>query len=189
MNNPFATLDIQRYRPRRALTHHAFPVSEKLYLRLRQPASQGRRTLATFQTMPLIRRSEDAPAEPLSVDRARAWEELAKWVQYCVISADEVVQQGQYENRLKWQKWAHLGRQRPGLDDLYDWRQDKDTLERLRPLYRPVAEKLTNVIGPPSRTDADALYPNPFEDEGLSDDARRLIRDLKAIFGPDIVRD
>lgn len=145
--------------------------------------------LGTFQTMPLIQRSDDAPPEPLPVDRARAWAELAKWVQYCVISADSVVQQGQYENRLKWQRWAHLGKQRPGPNDLYDWRRDEDTLQRLRPRYRPVADKLIDAIGAPSRADANALYPNPFEDEGLSDDARRLIRDLKAIFGPDIVRD
>ena len=106
-----------------------------------------------------------------------------------VISTDPAVQQGQYENRLKWQNWAHLGRERPGAEDLYDWRRDSETLERLRPLYERARSKLIRVIGRPSKADVAARHPNPFEDEGLSDDARRLIRDLKAVFGPDILRD
>lgn len=31
---------------------------------------------------------------------------------------------------------------------------------------------------------ATVCHPNPFESEELSDDARRLTRDLKAVFGP-----
>lgn len=169
--------------------HGGHPVSETLYLRLRERSSPERRTLASLTPVPLVQESNRTHPVPLPSDRARAWDELAQWIRYYVIYPDSVVQDGQYRNRLKWQQWAHQGADRPTADHLYDWRQDKATLQRLRPCYEPVAAKLTEVIGAPSRADAGALYPNSFEDGGLSDDARRLIRDWKTVFGRERIRD
>ncbi len=163
----------------------------KRYLRLRARASGGRRTLASLTPVPLVAPPDPPSADPfvLPSDRARAWEELAQWICHYVIYADPTVQEGQYRNRLQWQAWAHRGTDKPAQEDLYDWRRDEATLQRLRPSYRAAVDRLGQAVGWPQRGDIAEVYPNPFEDEGLSDDARRLIRDLKAIFGPDIVRD
>lgn len=188
MTEPFARLEVRRYRPKRRRTYGDHRVIETLYLRLRDRASSDRRTLASLSPVPLVRVSNGAGPVPLPADRARAWDELAQWICYYVIYPDPAVQDGQYQNRLRWQQWAHRGAERPSADDLYDWRRDESTVARLRPHYRSVAEKLIEAIGAPSRADAAALHPNPFEDEGLSDDARRLLRDLRAVFGRELVQ-
>lgn len=184
------TLEVRRYRPKRDREHQGCRVVAKRYLRLRHGESGDRRTLATLTPVPLVAPPEAASEDPrvLPSDRARAWEELAQWICHHVIYADPVVQQGQYRNRLAWQAWAHRGAEKPAHQDLYDWRRDEETLRRLRPSYAAAAERLGSVIGWPRRDDIAEVYPNPFEDEGLSDDARRLIRALKAVFGPDVIR-
>ncbi|MFB6286173.1 MAG: hypothetical protein ABEK03_06315 [Candidatus Bipolaricaulia bacterium] len=185
------TLDVRRYRPKRQRDHQSYRVIGKRYLRLRERDADSRRTLASLTPVPFVAPPETPSDDPgvLPSDRAKAWEELAQWICHFVIYADPTVQEGQYRNRLAWQAWAHRGADRPSDEDLYDWRRDDATLERLRPFYAATADRLGNAIGWPRRSDIAEVYPNPFEDEGLSDDARRLIRDLKAIFGPDIVRD
>lgn len=191
MTEPFARLEVQRYRPKRERRHHDRPVVEMLYLRLRSRDPNDRRTLASLTPVPLVATgdADDDGFRALPADRARAWEELGQWICHLVIYPDEVVKAGQDRNRILWQSWAHDGADRPTSDDLYDWRRDETALDRLRASYASVAARLGDVVGWPSRADIAARHPNPFEDEGLSDDARRLVRDLKAIFGTESVRD
>lgn len=188
-NEPFATLEVRHYRPKQARFYDGWPIVETLYLRLRGRSGNKRATLATLTPVPLVADADSAAPTPMPSDRARSWEELIQWICYYVIYADPAVQEGQYQNRLAWQAWAHRGAEKPSQDELYDWRRDDATLQRLQPWYMATAQRLGGAVGWPGRSDIAEVYPNPFEDEGLSDDARRLIRDLKAIFGPDIVRD
>ncbi len=185
------TLDVRRYRPKRQRDHRGYRVIAKRYLRLRERDADSRRTLASLSPVPLVAGPQAATEDPCALpsDRAKAWEELAQWICHFVIFADPTVQAGQYQNRLAWQAWAHRGADRPSNEDLYDWRRDEATLKRLRPSYAAAADRLADAVGWPGRGDIAAVYPNPFEDEGLSDDARRLIRDLKAIFGDHCLRD
>lgn len=189
MTEPFARLEIRRYRPKREQFRKGHRVVEKRYLRLRPPGSADRRTLASLTPIPLVERDDPSvqEAQVLPSDRAGAWEELGRWICHLVIYPDEAVKAGQDANRNRWQQWAHDGAPRPTTDDLYDWRHDEAALQRLRASYAPLAAKLRDAIGRPSRSDIAERYPNPFEDEGLSDDARRLIRDLKAVFGADLM--
>jgi len=191
MTDGSLTLEVRRYRPKRDRAHQGCRVLAKRYLRLRHRASGDRRTLASLTPVPLVASPEASSEDPhvLPSDRACAWEELAQWVCHYVIYADPAVQEGQYRNRLAWQAWAHRGAEKPTHEDLYDWRRDEATLRRLRPTYERAVTRLRDAVGRPSRADVDARYPNPFEDEGLSDDARRLIHDLKAIFGEGALRD
>lgn len=181
-------LHVRRYCPKRVRHRRVHPVRERLYLYLRLRERQGS-SYETIASLAPVSRVELEGSDALHVlpeDRARAWEELAGWIKHLVIFPDPVVREGQYRNRLKWERWEReLGR-RPREDELYDWRRDAERLERLRPRYQRAAERLRRELGSPRRADFDRRYPNRYGDEGLSDRARGVLRDLKALFGPEI---
>jgi hypothetical protein len=173
-------------RAKRRRTEAGQPNAEKLSLRLYRLEDGVRKTLANLSPIPFASKREGLP-QITPTDRARAWEEFSRWIVYLIITSDPAVQEGQYQNRLKAESWAHGLGEQPKEDELYDWRTDKAMLERLRPRYARVMEKLCGVVGRPRREDFDRLYPNRYEDEGLSDRARQALRDLKALFGPEIL--
>lgn len=170
-----------RYRPRRARTHRGHPVEDLLYVYVCRRAPGGeRRTLGRLSPIPRVSRRSGPPA-PLPEDRARAWEELVRWVLHLIVFPDPRVQEGQYQNRLRWEGWERGLAPRPDPETLYDWRRDPATLARLRPQWLPAFQALARWIGPPRREDFAALYPNRYGDEGLSDRARRAWHDLRAL--------
>lgn len=122
-------------------------------------------------------------------DRARAWQSLAAWVEHLLVFPHPAVVEGQYQNRLKWESWAHAGKGRPAHDALYDWQADEGVLEALRPAHRRLRARLEQAVGRPRLADLGALYPNRYDDLGFSDAARKAICELKAVFGADVFAD
>lgn len=179
-------LEVRRPHPKRQRIQAGQSAAERLSLRLYRRGDGLRKTLATLAPISLTPQGE-APPQITPSDRARLWEELSRWIVYLVITPDPTVQEGQYQNRLKAESWAHGHGEQPKEDELYDWRTDKATLGRLRPRYAPVMRKMCEAMARPRQADFDALYPNRYEDEGLSDRARQALRDLKALFGPEIL--
>jgi hypothetical protein len=161
-------------------------LKEKLALQLYCCESRSRNVLATLSPVPLTRKGQ-GPAKILPADRVRAWEELARWIVYLVITPDPVVQEGEYQNRLKAENWAHGHGEQPQEDKLYDWRTDQAALERLRPRYARVIQKMCQAVGRPSQKDFELIYPNRYKDEWLSDQTRQALRDLRALFGPEVI--
>ncbi|MBS3812814.1 hypothetical protein KGY64_03215 [Candidatus Bipolaricaulota bacterium] len=122
--------------------------------------------------------------EPIGKDVARAWKSASEWLQELVVHRDEHVKDGLYKNRLKAEEEHFLGE---GSEETYRWQEDEETLTSLRPAYRSITEGLIEGIGKPSRSDFDSLYPHEFDDPGLSERARRAVRDLKAVFGREVL--
>lgn len=128
--------------------------------------------------------STDDISKPYGPDRARVWKKTGEWLRQLVVEAHPVIQDMTYENRLKAEESYFHGKEDP---DYYEWQEDEETLAKIRGSYREVKEKLADRIGRPARSDFDELYPHKYDDPGLSERARRAVRDLKAIFGSDIV--
>ncbi len=188
MNAKPNTLEIRRRKPQRAVEHGGRPVRRTLYLRLRGKAEGGRPTLATLTPVPLVEPAGGGEPAPLPADRARAWEELSNWICHYLIYPDPTIQGGQHRNRLLWQRWTHQGAPRPRAEDQYDWRRDEETLARLRLRFVAWRERLVKAIGRPRLEDFERLYPNELDDLGPTEAARRAVRELRAVFGPDFVR-
>jgi hypothetical protein len=176
------TLQIRRYRPQRAVSRGGRPVAVRLYLQLRR----GSQAVARLPAVSLVAGS-GGPPQPLPADRARAWEELTRWMCHLVVFGDPAVVAGQNENKHRWQAWAHQGAPRPSPAELYDWQRDEAALERLRPRFRRCRERLVRALGAPRVADFEALYPSETPDLGLSEKAQRIVRQARAVFGPDLV--
>ena len=179
-------LEVRRSRPKRPLAEGEQSSAEELSLLLCRRVGEARKAVATLSPIPILHRGEGHP-HIAPADRAHAWEELTRWIVYLIITPDPAVQEGQYQNRLKAENWAHGHAEQPREDELYNWRTDKATLERLRPRCVHIAQTMCDAVGHPKREDFDRLYPNPYEDEDLSDRARQAVRDLRAAFGSEIL--
>ena len=182
-----AYLKVEKRQPLGSEQRKGFPVVEELCLSLREDSEEREKVLATLSPIPRVLREGASTPETLPSDRALAWEELTRWIEYLFIFTDPEVQEKQYENRLKLEGAQLFLRERPPEQELYDWRIDESLLQRLRSRYASVTETMCAVVGNPHKDDFDRLYPNPYEDEGLSDQARWVLRSLKAVFGKDIL--
>ena len=175
-------LDVSRKRPQAPEVREGRAVQWVLQLRLVAKEGTELRELGKLPPVPLVQATDGAQAQALPADRARTWHELLRWVEHLYIFADPEIQEKQYENRFKWES-----AQRPTHRELYDWKQDEPVLQRLRPAYQALGDELAAAIGRPQAQDFAKLYPNLYDDVGLSDDARRVIRELSAVFGSDFV--
>lgn len=117
-------------------------------------------------------------------DRAKTWKKVSEWVQDIVIDNNPVIQEKRYQNRVKAESSYLHGHEDP---ELYEWQEDEEILEEMRPQYSSLRYKLVEQIGKPTRSDFAELYPHKYDDPGLSEQARRTVRDLKAVFGSDIL--
>jgi hypothetical protein len=189
MNREFAYLTIEQTAPQNGMLHHGHRVAKVLTFILETREKRARKTLATFSPLYFVSASKKERATLLPEDRARTWEELAKWIEFLVIFPEPTVQTKQYENRLKLEGAQFSLRPQPTEQELYDWRIDEPLLRKLRPRYATITEKMIETIGRPHKADFSLLYPNPYddEDEGLSDQARWALRSLKAVFGKEIL--
>ncbi len=122
--------------------------------------------------------------DPYGPDRAKVWKKTGEWIQQLAIKSHPTIQENTYENRVKAEESYVHGKDQP---DFYEWQEDEDTLVEIRPKYRQIRQELIDEIGKPTREDFDNLYPHKYDDPGLSEHARRTVRDLKAVFGQDIV--
>lgn len=188
MAKQIAYLDIRRYRPKRNKAHQGFPVVETLNIHLRQRNGKSYTSLGKLPSIVRIRLLDENKPTILPADRAKAWQELARWIEHLLIFGDATVVDGQYENRLKWEGWERSLVDRPQPKNLYDWQKDESALQRLRPQYRTLRDKLAAAIEEPRAEDFDTLYPNEYDDVGYSDDARRAIKEMKAVFGSEFVK-
>lgn len=178
------SLEVRRRRPRAPGVHEGHTVQRVLHLRLVKKEGAQARELGSLPPVPLVQAPDGTQEQALPLDRARTWHELLRWVEHLYIFADPQIQERQYQNRFKWENSAG---QRPAPQELYDWKQDESALQRLRPAWRALGDTLAAAIGRPQGPDFAALYPNLYDDVGLSDDARRVIRELNAVFGSDFV--
>lgn len=160
-------------------------ILEKIDLSIKRYNGNSSKTVGRLTSIPIISLMGSNSHIP-SECRARAWKELAGLIKVSLLFKDPVVKEGQYQNRLQWESWERSLRKRPTKSDLYDWRKDNQVLSRLRPRYERLGQKLSRVIGAPTRDDLEALHPNEFDDLGLSEESRRIVQDLKAIFTEDI---
>ncbi|MBS3786695.1 hypothetical protein KGY79_00700 [Candidatus Bipolaricaulota bacterium] len=126
----------------------------------------------------------DGSSKPHGPDRAKTWKKVSEWIQEIVIDNNPVIQEKRYQNRVKAESSYLFNREDP---DLYEWQEDEETLEEMRLLYSNIKNKLLEEIGKPVRSDFAELYPHKYDDPGLSERARRIVYDLKAVFGPDIL--
>ncbi len=122
--------------------------------------------------------------KPVEVDVARAWKAANEWIQELVVYRDERVRKKIHENRVKDETNHYRGVK---TEEKFRWQYDEETMKDLRPIYRPVKEKLIEDLGNPKRSAFASLFPHEFDDLGLSGRARRAVRDLKAVFGEDIL--
>jgi len=182
-----AYLDIRHHRPKRPTWHEGQPVVEVIYLCLRKREAGKYTSLGALPRLFKIRPNPQRQPEIRARDRALVWKELAGWVEHLIVFPDPAVVAGQYDNRLQWEGWERSLAGKPEAKDLYDWQRDEQTLARLRPQYEKLRDKLAAIIGPPHAQDIDALYPNEYDDIGYSDDARKAIKELRAVFGSDFV--
>ncbi len=183
-------LEVSRHRLRQSLVTVDGIVRTTVYLRLRGTVRRTdrpvRQTLGSLPRVRLISDSAGSGVMPHCEDRGKAWQALADWIKFTIIFKDPAVERGQYENRLKAEDWAHRGTAQSRKADLYDWQRDESVLQRLRPRYRPLRDRLMEAIGRPRQADFDRLYPNEYDDIGFSDAARKRIKELKVVFGSDI---
>ncbi|MFW6048892.1 MAG: hypothetical protein ACOC88_01835 [Candidatus Bipolaricaulota bacterium] len=128
--------------------------------------------------------STDQSIKPVGKDVARVWKSASEWLQELVVHRDELVKDGLYKNRLKAEEEHFRGEE---SKETYRWQEDEETLTSLRPAYRSITKGLIERIGKPTRSDFDSLYPHEFDDPGLSERARRAVRDLKAVFGREVL--
>jgi len=135
----------------------------------------------------LVSSGEDGPSsgKTYGPDRARAWKKASEWVQEIVIDQDPLVEEKRYQNRVKAEQAYLYRREDP---ELYQWQDDEENLKKLRTKYSGLKRALVERIGRPTRRDFAELYPHEYEDPGLSERARRAVRDLKAVFGAGTVR-
>jgi hypothetical protein len=179
---------IRRHAPPKITKHESHPVAQILHLSLYRRESGKVKTLAKLTPIRFVQIKKGAMPDVLPIDRAKTWEELISWIKHFVIFPDPAVQEGQYQNRLLWENWAHSAGERPKEDALYDWQRDEPALVKLRPRYLHLAARLAELVGQPKRSDFDLLYPNEYDDEGLSDPARQAMRDLRILFGAEIIK-
>lgn len=159
------------------------PVNHSLFFKLKFRSQEEDRIV----DLPRIRfiRLEDKTSspEPWGADRARTWKKASEWIQEIVIDNNPVIQEKRHQNRKKVERaYFHEGEE----PDLYKWQEDKEILEEIQPYYSRVKKVLEERIGKPTRSDFAKLYPHKYEDPGLSQRARRAVRDLKAVFGGEI---
>ena len=128
--------------------------------------------------------SKAGSSEFYGPDRARVWKMAGEWVQELVIDKNPVIQEKRHKNRVKAESSYLYHREDP---DLYEWQEDEEILETIRPHYSDVKDALLDRIGKPARSDFSKLYPHKYDDPGLSEQARRTVWDLKAVFGSDIL--
>ncbi|MBS3736613.1 MAG: hypothetical protein V5A87_06955 [Candidatus Bipolaricaulota bacterium] len=117
-------------------------------------------------------------------DRAKTWKKVSEWIQDIVIDNHPVIQEKRHQNRVKAESSYLYGQEDP---ELYEWQEDEEILEEMRPQYSSLRNQLVEQIGNPTRSDFAELYPHKYDDPGLSEQARRTVRDLKAVFGSDIL--
>lgn len=179
---------IRRYVPKKKKLHQGHSISEILHLQIYKRLDGHEETLAKLKPIPCVKMAKRDQAAVLPIDRAIAWEELIGWVKHLAIFRDRDVEEGQFKNRIEWEKWAHNASDHPpNPEELYDWKKDQTMLERVRPRYQHLAIRLSELIGQPMRSDFAEIYPNIYDDEGLSDKARKAIWDLRVLFGDDLI--
>ncbi len=121
---------------------------------------------------------------PYGPDRAKAWKMASEWVQELVIDENPVIQERRFQNRVKAES-SYLYNEES--QELYEWQEDEETLKTIRPDYNHLKKTLVDRVGKPTRSDFAELYPHKYDDPGLSEQARRTVRDLKAVFGSEIL--
>lgn len=156
----------------------------ELQLSVREDGEEGREI-----DLPPVRFVEstetgDDNLDPYGPDRAEVWKKTGEWIQQLAIKSHPTIKEKTYENRVKAEESYVHGKDQP---DYYEWQEDEETLVEIRPKYRGIKQELIDQIGRPTREDFDDLYPHKYDDPGLSEHARRTVRDLKAVFGQDIV--
>ncbi|MFW6071031.1 MAG: hypothetical protein ACOC86_01435 [Candidatus Bipolaricaulota bacterium] len=139
---------------------------------------------ANLPEVRFLTREGNTSPEPYGPDRARTWKKASEWLIDRVITRHPRIEDKRYENRVKAEKKYLHGDQEP---DYYRWQDDEESLEEVRPLYESVRKELIEEIGRPRREDFDRLFPHQYDDPGLSERARRAVRDLKAVFGEEIL--
>ena len=117
-------------------------------------------------------------------DRAKTWKKVSEWVQDIVIDNHPVIQEKRHQNRVKAESSYLYGQEDPKL---YEWQEDEEILEEMRPQYSSLRNQLVEETGKPTRSDFAKLYPHKYDDPGLSEQASRTVRGLKAVFGSDIL--
>lgn len=160
------------------------PVSYSLSLQLKFRNQDEYETIDLPRIRFVHSGSKNSTPEPFGPDRARVWKKTGEWIQEILINPNKKIEEKRYQNRLKAEASYFHNKEKP---DLYKWQEDDETLEKLRPDYRHIRKKLVTLIGKPKRSDFDKLYPHQYDDPGLSERARRIVRDLKAVFDQDIV--
>lgn len=129
--------------------------------------------------------SEEGTApRPFGPDRAKIWKKASEWVVDLVISNHSKIEERKYQNRVEAEKRYLYGEEEP---DYYNWQDDEETLKEIRPTYEDLKQGLVDEVGRPRREDFDELYPHEYDDPGLSERARRTVRDLKAVFGDGVL--
>jgi hypothetical protein len=160
-------------------------VSRVLFIELvvRDPERDGEEEIS-FPEVRLVRSDDTAPTRPYGPDRAKTWKSASEWIQELFIDRHPAVQKKRYQNRLKSEEAYFHNKEDP---DLYQWQDDEELLREIRPKYSGFKNDIINEIGKPYRSDFDQLYPHQYDDPGLSERARRTVRDLKAVFGEGIM--
>ena len=139
--------------------------------------------------IPRIRFVTENPDEgeprPFGPDRALCWKKIGEWLQSIFVDSHPGIREKRYENRVQAERSYLYG------DEDYEperWQEDEVALKEIRPLYEDVRKGLIERIGRPTREDFGKLYPHNYDDPGLSERARRAVRDLKAVFGSDVLK-
>jgi len=123
-------------------------------------------------------------ARPRGQDRAKLWKKVSEWLIELVISRHPRVKRREWDNRVKAEKWYMHREEKP---DYYNWQEDEETLKEIRPKYSSVKDALLEKVGRPRRQDFKDLLPHEYDDPGLSERGREAVRDLKAVFGTEIL--
>lgn len=192
--NRLGFLDVRNYVPKSDFVQ-GNPVKKTLYIGLRRYRSASESSgegskIETIASLPRVRfiSPEDCPEGqpvPYPLDRGKTWKKLGEWVYQLVISAHPKVCERERDDSRKGQKWKLLNGEEP---DFYRWFEDEELLSEIRPRYSNLREKMIEKVGRPLRSDFNLLFPHSYDDEGLSDRGRRTVRELRAIFGKDIVK-
>lgn len=117
-------------------------------------------------------------------DRAKIWKKASEWMEELVISNHPKIEEKKYQKRVEAEKRYLYGDEGP---DYYHWQDDEEALRGIRPTYEDLKRGLVDEVGRPRREDFDELYPHEYDDPGLSERARRAVRDLKAVFGDGVL--
>lgn len=133
----------------------------------------------------VLTEKEESPG-PHGPDRAKIWKKASEWMVDLVISDHPKVEEEKYQNRVEAEKRYLYGDEEP---DYYQWQDDEETLKGIRPTYKDLKQGLIEEVGRPRRKDFDELYPHEYDDPGLSERARRAVRDMKAVFGDGVLVD